>query len=103
MTEATLARTRPQIDDPEELGRIVRWLVEAFEPVAIYLFGSRSRGDASDHSNYDLMLVLADDNERVRARQEVWQTARSRSVPSTQWMRNTRLPVSAFTASHTAS
>jgi uncharacterized protein len=79
MTEA-LARARPQIDDPKELDRVVRRLAEAYDPVAIYLFGSRARGDADAESDYDLMLVLADDNERVRSRQEVWQTARSRRI-----------------------
>jgi HEPN domain-containing protein len=79
MTEA-LARPRPQIEDPRELDRVVRRLVEAFDPVAVYLFGSRARGDASADSDYDLMLVLADDNERVRSRQDVWQTARSRRI-----------------------
>ena len=79
MTEA-LARARPRIDHPKELERVVRRLVEAFAPVAVYLFGSRARGDAGADSDYDLMLVLADDNERVRSRQDVWQTARSRRI-----------------------
>jgi HEPN domain-containing protein len=79
MTEA-LARARPRIDDPEELDRVVRRLIEAFDPVALYLFGSRARGDASDDSDYDLMLVLADDNTRVRSRQDIWQAARSRRI-----------------------
>jgi uncharacterized protein len=79
MTEA-LARATPRIDDPKELERVVRRLVEAYDPVAIYLFGSRARGDAGADSDYDLMIVLADDNERVRSRQEVWQTARSRRI-----------------------
>ncbi len=76
MTEA-LTRARPRIDDPKELARVVRALVDAFAPLAIYLFGSRARGDASDESDYDLMLVLADDNIRVRSRPAVWETARS--------------------------
>jgi predicted nucleotidyltransferase/HEPN domain-containing protein len=76
MTE-TLTRAKPRIDDPRELDRVVRRLVERFDPIAIYLFGSRARGDAGDDSDYDLMLVLADDNTRVRSRQAVWDTARS--------------------------
>jgi HEPN domain-containing protein len=80
MTEAPLARTKPRIDDPEELERVVRRLVETFDPVAVYLFGSRARGDACEDSDYDLMLVLADDNARIRSRQQVWQTAGSRRV-----------------------
>jgi HEPN domain-containing protein/predicted nucleotidyltransferase len=76
MTEA-LTRARPRIDDPEELDRVVGRLVDAFDPLAIYLFGSRARGDAGDESDYDLMLVLTDDNARVRSRQAIWETARS--------------------------
>ena len=79
MTEA-LARPRPQTDAPKELDRVVRRLVEAYDPVAVYLFGSRARGDAGADSDYDLMLVLADDNARVQSRQAVWQTARSRRI-----------------------
>lgn len=78
MTEALArAKAKPRIDDPKELDRVVQHLVEALDPLAIYLFGSRARGDASDESDYDLMLVLADDNARVRSRQAVWETARS--------------------------
>lgn len=76
MTEA-LARARPQIDDPEELDRVLHRLVREFDPVAVYLFGSRARGDAGAGSDYDLMLVLADDHTRVRSRQAVWEAAQS--------------------------
>jgi HEPN domain-containing protein len=79
MTDA-LARAKPQIDDPKELDRVVRRMVKAFDPIAVYLFGSRARGDAGEDSDYDLMLVLAHDNTRVRSRQDVWQTARSRRI-----------------------
>jgi uncharacterized protein len=79
MTEAA-TRAKPRIGDPEELERVVRRLVEAFDPAAIYLFGSRARGDANEDSDYDLMLVLADDNTRMPSRQAVWDTARSRRI-----------------------
>jgi HEPN domain-containing protein/predicted nucleotidyltransferase len=79
MTE-TLTRSKPRIDDPEELDRVARRLIAAFEPVAIYLFGSRARGSASDDSDYDLTLVLADDNTRACSRQAVWDAARSRHI-----------------------
>jgi predicted nucleotidyltransferase/HEPN domain-containing protein len=57
MTDA-LARAKPQIDDPQELDRVVRRLVEQLDPVAVYLFGSRGRGDSWRDSDYDLMVVL---------------------------------------------
>lgn len=76
MTE-TLARTGPRIDDPKELDCVVWRLIEAFDPLAVYLFGSRARGDASKRSDYDLMLVLADDPASSISRQAVWATAQS--------------------------
>jgi hypothetical protein len=60
MTEA-FARAKPRIDDPEELDRMVRQIVAKADPVAIYLFGSRARGDADEDSDYDLMIVVPDD------------------------------------------
>jgi len=40
---------------------MVRQIVERVDPVAIYLFGSRARGDADAESDYDLMIVVPDD------------------------------------------
>jgi predicted nucleotidyltransferase/HEPN domain-containing protein len=64
MTEA-VTRSRPQIDDPQALERVVARLVERFDPAAVFLFGSRARGDAGEDSDYDLMLVLKDDGPPV--------------------------------------
>ena len=41
------------------LVELVRRLVETFHPERIYLFGSRARGEGSPHSDYDLMVVVA--------------------------------------------
>ena len=79
MTEA-LAKAKPQIGDPEELDRVVHRLVQEFDPVAVYLFGSRARGDAGEDSDYDLMLVLADENTRIRSRQALWERAQSERI-----------------------
>lgn len=62
--------------DPEPLRRdptlseIVRRLVEAYRPERIYLFGSKARGDAGPDSDYDLLVLVADDAppERRRSR-----------------------------------
>ena len=53
---ATGARTLVS-EDPVLAGMVTR-LVEAFAPERIYLFGSRARGDADLHSDYDLLMVL---------------------------------------------
>jgi predicted nucleotidyltransferase len=36
----------------------VRRLVEELRPERVYLFGSRARGDATEDSDYDLMIVV---------------------------------------------
>ena len=43
-----------------DLQEAVRRLVEHFQPVRIYLFGSRARGDAREHSDYDILVVVPD-------------------------------------------
>lgn len=52
------------------LAEIVRRLVQAYAPERIYLFGSHARGDAGADSDYDLLVVVADDAplERKRSR-----------------------------------
>src|SRR5438094_365740 len=42
------------------LERITRTIVERFQPLRIALFGSRARGDARAHSDYDLMVIVED-------------------------------------------
>lgn len=36
-------------------------IVDVWHPVAVWLFGSRARGDARDGSDWDLAVVLPDD------------------------------------------
>ncbi len=40
------------------LAEAVRRLVDAYHPCAIYLFGSRARGDYRPGSDYDLLVVV---------------------------------------------
>jgi predicted nucleotidyltransferase len=41
----------------QALEEVVHHLVEALDPVAIYLFGSRARGTARPDSDFDLMVI----------------------------------------------
>lgn len=52
------------------LWEILRRVVEAYQPLGIYLFGSKARGDANRDSDYDLMVVVPDSAapERRRSR-----------------------------------
>lgn len=60
-----MAATRTAPKDPR-LDEAVRRLASAYQPDAIYLFGSRARGDAREWSDWDLMLVVPDDAPRER-------------------------------------
>ena len=57
------------VGDPV-VDEIVRRLVAAYEPEAMYLFGSAARGEQGPNSDYDVLLVVPDDAsaERLRAR-----------------------------------
>lgn len=43
------------------LQELVDRLVPVYQPLRIYLFGSRARGVAGPDSDYDLLLVVSDD------------------------------------------
>jgi predicted nucleotidyltransferase len=45
------------------LSAMVERLVQAFNPEAIYLFGSRARGDATPLSDFDLMMITAPEED----------------------------------------
>jgi predicted nucleotidyltransferase len=52
------------------LADVVGRLVAAYQPERVYLFGSKARGEGGPDSDYDLLLVVADDAppERRRSR-----------------------------------
>jgi predicted nucleotidyltransferase len=60
--ESYQADPHPAGVDELMLGQIVRRLVDALHPEAIYLFGSRARGDAAPDSDYDIMVVVPDES-----------------------------------------
>jgi uncharacterized protein len=46
-----------------QLAKVVSRLVERFQPDFIYLFGSRARGDATENSDYDLLVIVPEARE----------------------------------------
>jgi predicted nucleotidyltransferase len=50
------------------LASILRRLVEAYQPEAVYLFGSRARRQADSDSDYDLLVVVPADAPEARRR-----------------------------------
>jgi uncharacterized protein len=59
------------------LAEAVQCLVESFSPERIYLFGSQARGEATEDSDYDLLMVVSWTDERA-----VKRMARARGVVS---------------------
>jgi len=53
--------TDPMLENDSCLAEIVRRLVETFQPVRIYLFGSKARGEGGPDSDYDLMVLVRDE------------------------------------------
>jgi uncharacterized protein len=45
----------------ETIEEITRRLVESFQPVRIYLFGSEARGESGPDSDFDFCVVLPDE------------------------------------------
>lgn len=50
----------PWVTREEAIAEITRRLVEACQPVRVYLFGSEARGDASPDSDLDFLVVVPD-------------------------------------------
>jgi len=54
-------RKAPSAHDPI-LVDVVERLVRAYRPERVYLFGSAARGDAGPDSDYDVVVVVADNS-----------------------------------------
>lgn len=50
-----------QLSKQQAIDEITRRLVEFYNPVRIYLFGSEARGDAGPDSDLDFLVVVPDD------------------------------------------
>jgi len=59
---------KPAVVEDPKLAEIVRRLVDAYQPEAIYLFGSTARGAAGPDSDYDLLVIVPDSAEPERRR-----------------------------------
>jgi len=66
-----------------DLERLIGRIVDAMQPDAIYLFGSRARGDARPDSDFDLLVVVPDSTpEDRRSLQAGARIARDPGVPA---------------------
>lgn len=62
------------------LEQMIRNIVEAVRPTRIILFGSRARGDALAHSDYDLMVEVESYGDYHACRTEIRQAIGDRSI-----------------------
>jgi predicted nucleotidyltransferase len=51
--------------DNIELNRLVSFIVSTISPKKIILFGSRARGDHSEDSDYDILLIIDKSFKRI--------------------------------------
>ena len=69
---------------PKELTPLLADLDARLEPVELWLFGSRARGDARPDSDWDLLAVVEDGvPEEMTDPVLAWQIARASGVPVT--------------------
>lgn len=54
------ARVQHEIDEAV-IAKLLSAIVETFDPLQVWLFGSRAEGYARPDSDYDLLVVVADD------------------------------------------
>jgi uncharacterized protein len=72
-------------EDAGALARLLERLIAAYEPVQIYLFGSKARGDSGPDSDFDLLIVVPDDAQEHRRRsrlayERLWGTGTAADV-----------------------
>lgn len=53
-----MSRESPESSAKSVLDEIVARLVGALEPERVYLFGSRARGEETDDSDFDILIVV---------------------------------------------
>lgn len=56
---------------PDRLRRMVDTIVDEVEPDQIVLFGSQARGDATDASDVDLLIIVGESFQHGRDRMEM--------------------------------
>jgi predicted nucleotidyltransferase len=67
----------------EKLQLLLDRIVPALEPEAVYLFGSRARGDFHEDSDYDLLVIVPDDAPKERrSMATAFEASRQSRVPA---------------------
>lgn len=70
-----------ELQKDQNLNEIVSKLKNHFQPLKIYLFGSRAKGTATTESDYDLFLIVkSSDKTKLKRVQEAYQILLDRTV-----------------------
>lgn len=74
--------TNPILQSDNCLAEIVRRLVKTFNPVRIYLFGSKASGESGQDSDYDLMVLVNDEEATpaIRPSRKAYEALRGTGV-----------------------
>jgi uncharacterized protein len=70
------------IADSESIDLLVHKIVETVHPLRVLLFGSAARGDMTEGSDIDLLVVMPDGVHRRRTAQFLYQSIKGRAFLS---------------------
>ena len=65
----------------ESLNAIVRKIVDSVNPIKIILFGSASRGDDSQGSDYDILVIMPEGTHRCNTSKILYKEIDESGVP----------------------
>ena len=74
-------RTNAPTRDTESIKRLTELLIEAAKPNRIIMFGSQARGEASEDSDFDVMVVEDGVSDRVGEMVRLNRLLRSLDIP----------------------
>ena len=66
----------------DKLRALLDRLIDRWDPLQIWLFGSRARGHATPQSDWDVLVIVPDDvQEKDRDYAAIWDARRGSEVP----------------------
>ena len=61
--------------------RMVKRVVERFDPISVWLFGSMASGDCNRHSDVDLMIIMPEGTDHKTAELDIMAELRGSMLP----------------------
>lgn len=81
-TTRMITDTRGSGIDLRAIADLLDRIVRRWQPVSIWLFGSRARGEATATSDWDLLVVVPDETAEVDDPLAGWRLKKDFAVPS---------------------